>query len=264
MITTQPLEDGVYTIASKVLSKVDGHLVHAAIIFGVGDVQIDVSLLESQEQSETTFVPESIARFPGLVGQTIVLGGVIASIAIWSTGQTRFKEQIALIDSSFKAKFSKVIGFGVIAVFASNFIMLAVQTWRLEVSPFDVIETTFGSTWLTRMILTIILIGIWFWIERKNQISFKTQLPMLVFALALIATTTMMGHGASTEMAPPIILDYVHNLLSSIWIGGVIFLGFVVLPSITKLDANVRDKITISFYCNSTLYTLLKCDRRNN
>ena len=246
VITTQPLEDGVYTIASKVLSKVDGHLVHAAIIFGVGDVQIDTSLLESQEQSETTFIPESIARFPGLVGQTIVLGGVIASIAIWSTGQTRFKEQIALIENSFKVKFSKVIGFGVIAVFASNFIMLGVQTWRLEASPLDVIQTTFGSTWLTRMILTIILIGIWFWIERKNQISIKTQLPMLVVALVLIATTTMMGHGASTEMAPPIILDYAHNLLSSIWIGGVIFLGFVVLPSITKLDGNVRDKITIS------------------
>ena len=246
VITTSPLEDGVYTIASKVLSKVDGHLVHAAIIFGVGDVQIDASLFESQEQSETTFIPESIARFPGLVGQTIVLGGIIASIVIWSTGQTRFKEQIALIESSFKAKFSKVIGFGIIAVFASNFIMLGVQTWRLETSPLDVIQTTFGHTWLTRMILTIILIGIWFWIERKNQVSIKTQLPMLVFALALIATTTMMGHGASTEMVPPIILDYVHNLLSSIWIGGVIFLGFVVLPSITKLDGTVRDKITIS------------------
>ena len=246
VITTSPLEDGVYTIASKVLSKVDGHLVHAAIIFGVGDVQIDASLLESQEQSETTFIPESIARFPGLVGQTIVLGGIIASIVIWSTGQTRFKEQIALIETSFKAKFSKVIGFGIIAVFASNFIMLGVQTWRLATSPLDVIQTTFGHTWLTRMILTIILIGIWFWIERKNQVSIKTQLPMLVFALALIATTTMMGHGASTELVPPIILDYVHNLLSSIWIGGVIFLGFVVLPSITKLDGTVRDKITIS------------------
>ena len=246
VITTSPLEDGVYTIASKVLSKVDGHLVHAAIIFGVGDVQIDASLFESQEQSETTFIPESIARFPGLVGQTIVLGGIIASIVIWSTGQTRFKEQIALIESSFKVKFSKVIGFGIIAVFASNFIMLGVQTWRLETSPLDVIQTTFGHTWLTRMILTIILIGIWFWIERKNQVSIKTQLPMLVFALALIATTTMMGHGASTELVPPIILDYVHNLLSSIWIGGVIFLGFVVLPSITKLDGTVRDKITIS------------------
>ena len=102
-------------------------------------------LLESQEQSETTFIPESIARFPGLVGQTIVLGGVIASIAIWSTRQTRFGDQIGLIQDSFKAKFSKIIGFGVIAVFASNFIMLAVQTWRLEVSPLDVIETTFWN-----------------------------------------------------------------------------------------------------------------------
>ena len=123
---------------------------------------------------------------------------------------------------------------------------MAVQTWRLEVSPLDVIETTFGTTWLTRMILTIILIGIWFWIERKNKISIKTQIPMLVTALILIATTTMMGHGASTEMAPPIILDYVHNLLSSIWIGGVIFFGFIVLPAITKLDYDVRDKITAS------------------
>ena len=246
VITTSPLEDGIYTVASKVLSKVDGHLVHAAIIFGVGNVQIDTSLIDSQQQSETTFIPESIARFPGLIGQTIVLGGVIASIAIWSTRQSRFKDQIALIENSFKARFSKVIGFGVIAVFASNFIMLGVQTWRLETSPFDIIQTTFGSTWLTRMIITIILIVIWFWLERKSKISIKTQLPMLVFALALIATTTMMGHGASTEMMPPIILDYVHNLLSSIWIGGVIFLGFVVLPSITKLDGNVRDKITIS------------------
>jgi copper transport protein len=244
VVNTPPLEDGVYTIASKVLSKVDGHLVQAAIIFAVGDVQIDSSLLDSQEQSETTFIPESIARFPGLVGQTIVLGGIIASIAIWSTRQTRFGEQIGLIQDSFKTRFSKIIGFGVIAVFASNFIMLAVQTWRLEVAPFDVIQTTFGTTWLTRMILTIIMIGIWFWIERKNKMSIKAQIPMLVVALILISTTTMMGHGASTEMAPPIILDYVHNLLASIWIGGVVFLGFVILPAITKLDYDVRDKIT--------------------
>jgi copper transport protein len=246
VVSTPPLEDGVYTVASKVLSKVDGHLVQAAIIFGVGDVQIDSSLLESQEQSETTFIPESIARFPGLVGQTIVLGGVIASIAIWSTRYTRFGDQIGLIQDSFKIRFSKIIGFGVIAVFASNFIILAVQTWRLDVSPLDVIQTTFGSTWLTRMILTLIMIGIWFWMERKNKVSVKRQIPMLVVALILIATTTMMGHGASTEMAPPIILDYVHNLLSSIWIGGVIFFGFIILPAITKLDSDVRDKITAS------------------
>ena len=246
VITTQPLEDGVYTITSKVLSKVDGHLVQAAIVFGVGDVKIDSSLLEKQKSSETTFIPESIARFPGLVGQTIVLGGVIVSITIWSSQQTRFREVFGDIHEQFKVKFSKIIGYGVIATFASNFIMLGVQTWRLEVSPLEVIGTTFGTTWLIRMIITIIIIGIWFWMEKKKEISIKGQIPLLVASLILIATTTMMGHGASTELEAPWILDYTHNLLSSIWIGGVIFFAFVALPTVAKTDNSIKEKITLS------------------
>jgi len=50
VITTPPLEDGIYTVTSKVLSKIDGHLVQAAIIFGVGEAEVDLSLLESQER----------------------------------------------------------------------------------------------------------------------------------------------------------------------------------------------------------------------
>ena len=246
IITTPPLEDGVYTITSKVLSKIDGHLVQAAIVFGVGDVKIDSSLLEKQENSETTFIPESIARFPGLVGQTIVLGGVIVSITIWSSQQTRFREVFADINEQFKVKFSKIIGIGVIATFASNFIMLGVQTWRLETSPLDVIGTTFGTTWLIRMIITIIIIGLWFWIEKKNEITIKGQIPLLIASLILIATTTMMGHGASTELEAPWILDYAHNLLSSIWIGGVIFFAFIALPTIAKMDNSIKEKITLS------------------
>ena len=246
IVTTPPLEDGVYTITSKVLSKIDGHLVQAAIVFGVGDVKIDSSLLEKQENSETTFIPESIARFPGLVGQTIVLGGVIVSITIWSSQQTRFREVFTDINEQFKIKFSKIIGIGVIATFASNFIMLGVQTWRLETSPLDVIGTTFGTTWLIRMIITIIIIGLWFWMEKKNEITIKGQIPLLIASLILIATTTMMGHGASTELEAPWILDYSHNLLSSIWIGGVIFFAFVALPTITKTENSIKEKITLS------------------
>ena len=246
IVTTPPLEDGVYTITSKVLSKIDGHLVQAAIVFGVGDVKIDSSLLEKQENSETTFIPESIARFPGLVGQTIVLGGVIVSITIWSSQQTRFREVFADINEQFKIKFSKIIGIGVIATFASNFIMLGVQTWRLETSPLDVIGTTFGTTWLIRMIITIIIIGLWFWMEKKNEITIKGQIPLLIASLILIATTTMMGHVASTELEVPWILDYSHNLLSSIWIGGVIFFAFVALPTVTKTENSIKEKITLS------------------
>ena len=247
VITTPSLEDGIYTVTSKVLSKIDGHLVQAAIIFGVGETQVDLSLLEAQEESEITFLAEAAARFPGIIGQTVVLGSVISGIVIWGTQRKRFgKESRDLVNQTYRFKFAKLTGISLVAVFASNFIILAVQTLRLETSPIDVIDTAFGTTWLIRMIITIILLGIWFWMERKPHLSPKKHIPMLAASLVLIFTTTMMGHGAATELTAPIILDYVHNLLASVWIGGVIFFGFVLLPTLASLDGIQKAKVTLA------------------
>jgi len=247
VITTPPLEDGTYTVTSKVLSKVDGHLVRAAIIFGVGEAQVDVSLLESQDESETTFLPEAAARFPGIVGQTVVLGSAISAIAIWGTQRKHFgKENLTLINQTYHSKFSKITGAALVGVLVSNFVMIAVQTVRLETSPIDVLGTTFGATWLIRMIITIILLGIWFWMERKPHLTNKKHVPMLIVSLALIFTTTMFGHGTASELVAPMILDYVHNLLASVWIGGVIFFSFVILPTLAKLDWMEKEKTVLA------------------
>jgi len=247
VITTPPLEDGTYTVTSKVLSKVDGHLVRAAIIFGVGEAQVDASLLESQDESETTFLPEAAARFPGIVGQTVVLGSAISAIAIWGTQRKHFgKENLTLINQTYRSKFSKITGAALVGVLVSNFVMLAVQTVRLETSPIDVLGTTFGATWLIRMIITIILLGIWFWMERKPRLTNKKHVPMLIVSLALIFTTTMFGHGTASELVAPMILDYVHNLLASVWIGGIIFFSFVILPTLAKLDWMEKEKTVLA------------------
>ena len=151
------IRDSIYTVTSKVLSKVDGHLVRAAIIFGVGEARVDASLLESQDESEATFLPEAAARFPGIVGQTVVLGSTISAIAIWGTQRKYFgKENLTLINQTYRSKFSKITGAALVGVLASNFVMIAVQTVRLETSPIDVLGTTFGATWLIRMVITII------------------------------------------------------------------------------------------------------------
>jgi len=247
VITTPPLEDGIYTVTSKVLSKVDGHLVRAAIIFGVGEAKVDASLLESQDESETTFLPEAAARFPGIVGQTVVLGSAISAIAIWGTQRKHFgKENLTLINQTYRSKFSKITGVALVGVLVSNFVMIAIQTVRLETSPIDVLGTTFGVTWLIRMIITIILLGIWFWMERKPRLTNKKHVPMLIVSLALIFTTTMFGHGTASELVAPMILDYVHNLLASVWIGGVIFFSFVVLPTLAKLDWMEKEKTVLA------------------
>ena len=118
IVTTPPLEDGVYTVTTKVLSKIDGHLVPSAFLFAVGNVVIDPSLLELENTSELVFLPEAGARFPGIVGQTIVLGVVIASLIIWGTqNKQSIREELEKIENIHHGKFMSITGIGLGLVF---------------------------------------------------------------------------------------------------------------------------------------------------
>ena len=246
IVTTPPLEDGVYTVSTKVLSKVDGHLVPGAFLFAVGDVVIDPSLLGVEQPSELIFLPEAGARFPGLVGQTIVLGAVVASLIIWGTqNKQSIREELEKIQSIHHGKFMSVTGIGLVLVFISDILMIAVQTIRLEASPIDAIQTDFGNIWLVRMIVTILLLGIWFGIDRKKKLSKSSQIAMLAVSLVLISTTSMIGHGAASGQIVPLVLDYIHNLVAAVWIGGIFYFVFTLLPTFSQLKESSREKMSL-------------------
>ena len=245
VVTTPPLQEGVYTGTTKVLSKVDGHLVDSAFIFAVGDIKLDVDV-PGKSTSELLFFPEAGARFPGLVGQTIVLGAIIGSMLIWGTqNKELIRKEIEKIDTVHHGRLMSITGIGLMLVFASNIIMLAVQTLRLETSAIDVIQTTFGTSWLVRMIITVILLGVWFWMDRKRQISKLSHIPMLVLSLALIGTSTIIGHGAASGQISAMVLDYVHNLVAAIWIGGIIYFVFALLPTFARLEKAKMEKMSL-------------------
>jgi len=246
IVTTPPLDDGVYTASTKVLSKVDGHLVPSAFLFAVGNVVIDPALLGHEVPSELIFLPEAGARFPGLVGQTIVLGAVIASLVIWGTQSKQLiREELEKIEKFHHGKFMSITGIGLILIFVSNILMIAVQTIRLEASPIEAIQTDFGSTWIIRMIITIISLGIWFGMDRKKILSKKNQMPLLVVMLALISTSSLIGHGAASGQAPALFLDYIHNLVSAVWIGGIFYFVFTLLPTFSQLKESKREKMSL-------------------
>lgn len=245
IVSTPPLDDGVYTASVKVLSKIDGHLVPSAFLFGVGDVIVkDIALPDSK--TEIIFLPEAGARFLGIVGQTIVLGSVIASLAIWGTQNKQLiREELEKIEIFHHGKFMSITGIGLILVFISDILMIVIQTIRLETSPIDVIQTYFGTIWLARMIITVILLGIWFGMDRSRILSKKNQIPMLAVSLALIATTSMIGHGAASGEIGALVLDYIHNLVAAVWIGGIIYFVFTLLPTFSQLKEANREKMSL-------------------
>ena len=246
IVTTPPLDDGVYTTSVKVLSKVDGHLVPSAFLFAVGNVVIDPALLKQEVSSGLPFFPEAGARFPGLVGQTLVLGFVIASLVIWGTQSKQLiREELEKIEKFHHEKFMSVTGIGLMLIFISNILMIAVQTIRLESSPIEAIQTDFGFIWIVRMIITIISLSIWFGMDRKKTLSKKNQTPLLVSMLVLISTSSLIGHGAASGQAPALVLDYIHNLVSAVWIGGIFYFVFTLLPTFSQLKESKREKMSL-------------------
>ena len=245
VVTTQPLGDGVYTVTSKVLSKIDGHLVDDAFVFAVGNARIPINL-PSKSAQPSVYIPEAVARFPGLVGQVMVLGATISSLLIWNSIKRKntIKESGEKLQTRHSHAFLKLTGIGLFLVFVSNIAMLAVQSIVLQTSALNAIQTGFGTTWLTRMILTVVLFIIWFWAEKKTVVGKVQQLLILGFALALISTTTMLGHPAASMHKPAMILDYTHNLLASIWIGGVIYTAFVMIPSFGTLESGKKERLS--------------------
>jgi copper transport protein len=245
VVTTPPLEDGIYTVTSKVLSRVDGHLVDDAFVFGVGDVSVPPP--KQKDITDEIYFPEAGARFPGLVGQVIVLGSAISSIVIWRTVKRKnlIKENFADLQTLFHTKFSSVTGIALFLVFASNILMLVVQTIRLQTAAASVLQTSFGSIWILRMAITVILLAVWFLMENKTSYSPKKQGIILGLSLVLIGTTTIIGHGTASEQLAAVAIDYIHNLIASVWIGGTIFFGFILLPTFTKLADNKKELMTL-------------------
>ena len=56
----------------------------------------------------------------------------------------------------------------------------------------------------------------------------------------------MIGHGAASELPLAIALDYVHNFIAAVWIGGIIFFGFVLLQTISELNDDKKEQMSLA------------------
>ena len=79
-------------------------------------------------------------------------------------------------------------------------------------------------------------------LDRKTNLTKKTQIPMLIAMLALIGTSSLIGHGAASGETPALILDYIHNLVAAVWIGGIFYFVFTLLPALSKLKEETKRK----------------------
>ena len=244
-ISLQPnLPEGVYTVSTTVLSAVDGHVVPYAFTFGIGVAPSGGSGGEpSQQQTEILSPEESASRFPGMVGQIIVVGAAFGSLWLWKPLERVpwLANAIAAKRFEIDRKMVRLVIIGTGLVLASNVAMILVQAFSIGASIQDAIATTFGGIWTIRMIESSILMIIAVFVQRKmaREGTFPSGaeiLAILIMALAVMVTSSLMSHGAATQQMPAILLDFFHDAAAGIWIGGIVLMGFVVVPRLLALS----------------------------
>src|SRR3989454_5938729 len=122
----------------------------------------------------------------------------------------------------------------------SVFAMIIVQAYAINAGILDAISTKFGNMWLLRMIISSALFGssyvMYYKMKRSPKVLPKRYLlTMLGLSFAVLATTSLISHGAATGQIIPLLLDFVHNVFASLWIGGVIYIAFVVMPNLKQI-----------------------------
>src|SRR5688572_3121763 len=236
-VSLQPnLTEGQYTVTTNVLSAVDGHAVGETFVFGVGtNVQqssLGANQQQQQQQKDILSPEESVSRFPGMVGQVIVVGAAFATLWLWKplARVPWLSNVISKTRVSIDKNMMLLIIIGTGLVIASGVAMIVVQAISINAGISEAIATKFGNVWLTRMLQSSILMGISLVIYRRITKSNTTasnaeMYAILILGLAVLVTSSLIAHSAGTSQIGPVLLDFFHNAAASIWIGGLILLG---------------------------------------
>ena len=240
------LKDGIYTVSTKVLDQTDGHVTENAYVFGVGQAvpQNLASTLTANNYQEVS-MPEAAARFPSLVGQVIVAGIAASTLWLWGPLNKIPRLREALSDTRIKIENSMIRWsvIGSIIILVAGFAMIIVQAYSINAGILDAISTKFGNMWILRMVASSALFGIsitlYYKTKKTPRILSKGHLLVLLgVSFSVLLTTSLISHGAATGKIVPLLLDFFHNVFASLWIGGVIYIAFVVMPHLRQITSS--------------------------
>ena len=251
--------EGAFTVTTKVLSAVDGHVVDNSVVFNVGkdstSTSADFANMKSKEKKgifDILSIENSASRIAGYIGQIMLVGA--PCIYLWITKPFLnirwIKDMLQNHFDSIQKNLVKTLIFSDFLVIVSVIAIVTIQASAIDGTITDVFNTEFGKIIIVRLFLTLILLTILLITftkvrHSKNQeIKNKTYSIIIGLGLGILFTNSMISHAAALDNFVPILLDYFHGIAASLWIGGLIFLAFVFINQIRKIQhLEIKSKI---------------------
>lgn len=206
-VTLGDLPDGVYTVAWRTVSAVDGHFTSGAFSFGVGVSAAEVVPVQPDAQTQTPApTPLAVAGRWGLyVGLAILFGGAIAGLLLFGPQTVR---RPWLLASAW-------------AIAAAGVVVLTSEERRVVGVPLGTLLRSDAGGAFVRLAVAIAVVGLAV-LAVCLRPGVTTLLVLAATSGAAISIRAAGGHaGPSTVQS---LLQAVHFAAAATWIGGLVWL----------------------------------------
>lgn len=266
-VKTNLIGEDVYAVSWSTLSLDDGHVSKGTYVVGVG---VGSSLpantvIKNVTDTNTIYSPiMSVAKIPIIIGQVFVLGFVFSQIMIWKDIRRQGLRNI--INFILIRRFTNPVMILSIVMAAAATLIPIIQSAMISEAQSEYMknlallyfETANGKVWLIRVISCAIVASAAYYYgrdvtneaNRSNSAKRRTKGTILLYILLIavllfIATNSVTSHSSSlaTLSQLGILADFVHSVVVSIWIGGLMYIFYVLLPNVITISKDISGKV---------------------
>ena len=234
------LGKGVYTVSWAVVSAVDGHPTSGIYPFGVQEVvPPPPSTPTSVQPSLVSLIPEALARWTYYIGQTVLVGGPFFYLLVllpWLRRraaspnlQTPSQPLNPASESTMRVLIVTLLGALVAGVGAGGLILNQIRAGPPTSFDAFLFGTQIGLIGVSRLVIATASAVLMLLAIRIGRASTFLTL-LLIPGSGLLLTSSLSGHNAAvpTLAFVSVLMDWLHLLGVSVWIGGLINLTLLV------------------------------------
>lgn len=257
------LPDGAYIVELRPAFASDGHVVAESRVFTIGSAHAELS----STRARTTVLPlEAVWRGMTMLSAIALFGAtsMYGAVLLPAWGNPRYAA--GFLPPRVMRRLFVIVALSCAVAFAGNLLALWQQTmaffqadalavlqdglWR-----FVRIGTRFGDIWNPRMLLWVgaALLFFFSWhYAREGKSQPKVMYPSWLAAswlMALILSThSALSHaaGALFWAWPALVVDWLHFLAISFWVGGLVILVLVLPPALRPLNTLAKREATLA------------------
>ncbi len=228
---------GTYVVSWRVLSAVDGHITSGAFVFSVGQPINQATISReaaAQGEGAVTSPIDMLARALTFIGQALIIGLVAFRWLIWRPALKSAQIGDAIDDQAIRCDVRLVVV--AMGVATAGLVLTLIGQSALSNATIPAwLSTRVGRVWIGRAATLIALAIMADDVAASGRRKFLPSIAVIWLSAQLLFLTTLTSHSAAVADPPiiPFAADFIHLISTSIWIGGLAQMAFV-MPAVAK------------------------------